>query len=179
MKKPYELTEYLTTGADIDAPLITVWPLYLDMNRWYTDYHWDSVSGPPYAGIGLQEGQILKATPLYGAGLSDSTLFYYQEQLKVTKEAEIVVKLTAHRPRSMSAEYGAEVYDVVAFYHWDFFDNRGRTRITVRSYSNIRLAEKPSARVVSDLTQLFYRSWDNALNNLARLAASSAKRDCR
>jgi hypothetical protein len=177
MKKPYELTEYLTTGADIDAPLITVWPLYLDMNRWYTDYHWDSVSGPPYAGIGLQEGQILKATPLYGTGLSDPTLFYYQEQLKVTKESEIVVKLTADKPQSMSGDYGVDVHDVVAFYHWDFSDNRGRTRIGIRSYSNIRMTEKPSARVIADLTHLFYRSWGNALNNLALLAASTAAHD--
>jgi hypothetical protein len=173
VKKPYELAEYLATGADIDAPLATVWPLYLDMNRWYTDYRWDWVSGPPYVGIGLQEGQVLKASPLYGAGLHDPTLFYYQEQLKVTKEEEIVVKLTAHNPSSMSAEYGPEVYDLVAFYHWDFIDNKGRTRIGVRSYSNMRMAEKPSASIISDLTNLFYQSWGKCLNNLAALATSS------
>jgi hypothetical protein len=101
-------------------------------------------------------------------------LFYYQEHLKVTEESEIVVKLTADNPQAMSGDYGVEVNDVVAFYHWDFLDNRGRTRIGIRSYSNIRMTEKPSARIVADLTHLFYESWGNALNNLARLAASSA-----
>ena len=69
---------------------------------------------------GLQEGQVLKATPLYGAALGDPTLFYYQEQLKVTTHSEIVVKLTADNPHSMSAEYGTTVRDLVAFYHWHF-----------------------------------------------------------
>lgn len=177
MNRPYELAEYLATGADIPAPLTTVWPLYLDMNRWYTDYHWDWVSGPPYAGIGLQEGQVLKARPLYGAGLHDASLFYYQEQLKVTKEVEIVVKLTAPNPGAMTAEYGAEVHDLVAFYHWDFLDKQGCTGIRIRSYSNIRMTEEPSASIISDLTNLFYRSWGKCLNNLAVLATSSARAD--
>ena len=66
-------------------------PLFLDMNRWYTDHHWDWVSGPPNDGVGLQEGQVLNAIALYGVGLEDSSLFYYQEQLKVTKESEICI----------------------------------------------------------------------------------------
>jgi hypothetical protein len=175
VNKPYELAEYLATGADIRAPLATVWPLYLDMNRWYTDYHWDWVSGPPYAGIGLQQGQVLKASPLYGAGLGDPTLFYYQQQLQVTPEKEIVVKLTAPNPSAMSAEYGVAVYDLVAFYQWDFSDKQGHTSIAIRSYSNIRMAEEPSAHIISDLTDLFYRSWGKCLNNLAVLATSSAE----
>jgi hypothetical protein len=173
VNKPYELAEYLATGADIDAPLAVVWPLYLNMNRWYTDYHWDWISGPPYGEIGLQEGQVLKASPLYGAGLNDPSLFYHQEQLKVTQEEEIVVKLTTPNPKAISAEYGAEVYDLVAFYHWDFSDNQGRTKIGVRSYSNIRMAERPSASIISDLTSLFYRSWCKCLNNLAALATAT------
>jgi len=28
---------------------------------------------PPYEGVGLQEGQVLRANPLYGVGLQDST----------------------------------------------------------------------------------------------------------
>jgi hypothetical protein len=174
VRKPYELGEYLSTSADIAAPVAAVWPLHLDMNRWYTDYHWDWVSGPPYSGIGLQQGQILKASPLYGAGLDDPTLFYYQEQLRVVKEVEIVVKLTADNPTSMSAEYGSEVYDLVAFYHWDFSETQGQTRIGVRSYSNIRMAAEPGASIISALTNLFYQSWGKCLNNLAALARSSA-----
>lgn len=105
----YELGEYIYTETTICAPVPAVWPLFLDMNRWYTDYHWDWISGPPYDGVGLQERQVLKATPQYGAGLEDASLWYFQEQLKITKEAEIVVKLTASEPKSMSAEYGARL----------------------------------------------------------------------
>ena len=177
MTIPYELAEYLSVKKAIGAPVGKVWPVFLDMNRWYTDYHWDWISGPPYQGVGLQEGQVLKASPLYGVGIQDPTLYYLQEQVKVTAETEIVVKITAANPKSMSSDYATEVRDIVAFYHWDFLDNRGRTRIGIRSYSNIRMTEKPSARIIADLTHLFYRSWGNALNNLALLAASSAAQD--
>ena len=38
----------------------------------------------------------------------------------------------------MSAEYGAEVYDLIAFYQWDFLDKQGRTSIGVRqSYESV------------------------------------------
>jgi hypothetical protein len=32
----------------------------------------------------------------------------------------------------MSAEHGADVYDLIAFQHWDFLDKQGRTSIGVR-----------------------------------------------
>jgi hypothetical protein len=111
MTQSYELAEYLTIERRMPAPVQKVWPVFLDMNRWYEDYHWDWISGPPYEGIGLQEGQVLKATPTYGAALGNPSLFYYQEQLKVRSHSDIVVKLTADNPQSMSAEYGAEVHD--------------------------------------------------------------------
>lgn len=170
MNKSYELAEYLATQRTIDAPVATVWPLYLDMNRWYTDYRWDWVSGPPYDDIGLQEGQVLRAIPLYGVGLQDPTLFYYQEQLRVTKETEIVVKLTADDPKSMSAEYGTEVRDAVAFYHWDFSAVAHRTQIGIRSYSNIRTDRRPDEVIISNLVAAFHRSWNKCLDNLAALA---------
>src|ERR1700692_4012021 len=61
MTNSYELGEYLYTETTIRAPVRTVWPVLLDMSRWYTDYHWDWISGPLYDGVGLQEGQVLKA----------------------------------------------------------------------------------------------------------------------
>ena len=149
-----------------------VWPAFLDMNQWYADYHWDWISGPPYDGVGLQEGQVLKATPLYGAGLEDPSLFYFQEQLKVTKESEIVVKLTANDAKSMSAEYGTEVRDLVAFYHWHFTELRGSTTIAIRSYSNIRTAKRPSETIITDLQAAFHRSWNKCLGNLAVLVCA-------
>jgi hypothetical protein len=92
---------------------------------------------------------LLKATPLYGAGLEDPSLFYFQEQLNVTTESEIVVKPTASDAKSMSAEYGTAVRDLVAFYHWHFTAMRGSTTIAIRSYSN--------------------RSWSKCLNKLSVL----------
>jgi len=169
MTNSYELGEYLYTETTIRAPVRTVWPVFLDMNRWYTDYHWDWISGPPYDGIGLQEGQVLKAIPMYGAALEDPSLFYFQEQLKVTKDTEIVVKLTASDPKSMSAEYGTEVRDLVAFYHWHFTEVHGSTTIAVRSYSNIRTDKRPSEAIVTDLIALFHRSWNKCLKNLEEL----------
>jgi hypothetical protein len=58
MAQSYELAEYLVIERTIPAPLRKVWPVFLDMNRWYVDYHWDWISGPPYEGVGLQEGQV-------------------------------------------------------------------------------------------------------------------------
>jgi hypothetical protein len=166
MTNSYELGEYLYTETTIRVPVRTVWPVSLDMNRWYTDYHWDWISGPLYDGVGLQEGQVLKAIPLYGAALEDPSLFYFQEQLKVTKDTEIVVKLTASAPKSMSAEYGTEVRDLVAFYHWHFTEVNESTKIAVRSYSNIRTDKRPSETIVTDLMALFHSSWNKCLKNL-------------
>jgi hypothetical protein len=177
MENSYELAEYLSIARTIPAPVRKVWPVFLDMNRWYTDYHWDWISGPPYEGVGLQEGQVLRANPLYGVGLQDSTLYYLQEQLKVTTDTEIVVKLTANNPKSVSADYGTEVRDVVAFYHWQFISARDSTTIAIRSYSNIRTDKRPSETVLADLITLFNRSWNKCLNNLeALVCASSAER---
>jgi hypothetical protein len=169
MTNSYELGEYLYTEATIRAPVRTVWPVFLDMNRWYTDYHWDWISGPLYDGVGLQEGQVLKAIPLYGAALEDPSLFYFQEQLKVAKEAEIVVKLTASDAKSMSAEYGTEVRDLVAFYHWHFTEVDGSTTIAIRSYSNIRTDKRPNETTITDLIAAFHRSWNKCLKNLGEL----------
>jgi hypothetical protein len=177
MTNAYELAEYLSIERTIPAPVRKVWPVFLDMNRWYTDYHWDWISGPPYEGVGLQEGQVLRANPLYGVGLQDSTLYYFQEQLKVTTNTEIVVKITANNPKSMSAEYGTEVRDVVAFYHWQFIEARASTTLAIRSYSNIRTEKRPSETVIAQLTALFHGSWNKSLDNLEALAcASSTKR---
>jgi hypothetical protein len=175
MTHSYELAEYLWIERSIPAPLRKVWPVFLDMNRWYTDYHWDWISGPRYEGVGLQEGQLLKATPLYGVALDDQALFYYQEQLKVTTHSEIVVKLTADNPNRMSAEYGTEVRDLVAFYHWHFTEAQNTTLIAIRSYSNIRTDKRPSETIITDLVALFHRSWNKCLDNLAGLVCDSAR----
>jgi hypothetical protein len=174
MTNSYELAEYLSIERTIPAPVRRVWPVFLDMNRWYTDYHWEWVSGPPYEEVGLQEGQVLRANPLYGAGLEDSTLYYFQEQLKVTTDREIVVKLTAFDPKSLSAEYGTEVSDVVAFYHWQFIGAPDSTTIAIRSYCNIRTDKRPSEATIAHLTELFHRSWNKCLDNLEALVCGSA-----
>ncbi len=171
-KAPFELTEYLATHADIAAPVATVWPMFLDMNRWYTDYHWDSLSGPDYGSVGLQEGQVLKTTPRYGVGLADPTLFFYQKQVKLVKESQIVVMLTAHDPKALSADYGTEVLDLVAFYHWDFKGDGERTRIDIRSYSHIQLIAPPDPDTVLALERGFFGSWGKCLGQLAELAES-------
>jgi hypothetical protein len=124
------------------------------------------ISGPPYDGAGLQEGQVFKATPQYGVGLDDASLWYFQEQLKVTKESEIVVKLTASEPKSMSAEYGTEVRDLVAFYHWQFMEARESTTIAIRSFSNIRTDKRPSEQIITDLQAAFHCLWEKCLKNL-------------
>jgi hypothetical protein len=170
----YELAEYLSVKRTIGAPVGRVWPVFLDMNRWYTDYHWDWVSGPPYEGVGLQEGQTLKASPLYGVGMQDPTLYFLQEQVKVTPETEIVVKLTAANPKSLSADYATEVRDVVAFYHWDFVGAGNSTTLIIRSYCNLRTAKRPAESVLADLTTLFHRSWNKYLDKLETIVCDSS-----
>jgi hypothetical protein len=169
----YELAEYLSVKKTIGAPIGRVWPVFLDMNQWYTDYHWDWISGPPYEGVGLQEGQVLKASPLYGVGMQDPTLYYLQEQIKVTTESEIVVKLTANDPGSMTADYGTEVHDMVAFYHWEFIGDGDSTMIIIRSYCNLRTEKRPSETILADLVLAFHRSWNKSLGNLERIVCES------
>lgn len=173
MTNTYELAEYLSLRKTIKAPIRKVWPTFLDMNQWYTDYHWDWYSGPPYAGVGLQEGQVLITRPLYGVGLQDPTLFYYQEQVKITAETEIVVKLTANDPRSMTADYGTEVQDMVAFYHWDFIGDGDSTIIVIRSYCNLRTDKRPSETILADLVLAFHRSWNKSLASLEGIVCES------
>jgi hypothetical protein len=96
-------------------------------------------------------------------------LFYFREQLNVTTESEIVVKLTASDAKSMSAEYGTAVRDLVAFYHWHFTAMRGSTTIAIRSYSNIRTDKRPSETTITDLQTAFHRSWSKCLNKLSVL----------
>ena len=170
----YELAEYLSVKKTIGAPVGRVWPVFMDMNQWYTDYHWEWISGPPYEGVGLQEGQVLKASPLYGVGMQDPTLYYLQEQIKVTTESEIVVKLTAANPKSMSADYETEVRDVVAFYHWDFLKAGNSTTILIRSYCNLRTDKRPAEAILTDLTTAFHKSWNKSLNNLASIVGNSS-----
>jgi hypothetical protein len=174
MAQSYELAEYLVIERTIAAPVRKVWPVFLDMNRWYVDYHWDWISGPPYEGGGLQEGQVLKATPLYGIALDDRALFYYQEQLKVTPYSEIVVKLTADNAKNMSAEYGTEVRDVVAFYHWHFTEVQHSTLITVRSFCNLRTDKRPAEKIITDLVVLFHLSWNKCLDKLQAIVCNPA-----
>lgn len=99
-------------------------------------------------------------------------MFYLEEQLKVTEESEIVVKLTASSAQSMSAEYGTEVRDLVALYHWDFTETRGSTAIAIRSYSNIRTDKRPSETLISGLQTAFHRSWSKCLNKLSVLVCN-------
>jgi hypothetical protein len=170
----YELAEYLSLRKTIGAPVRRVWPVFLDMNRWYTDYRWDWISGPPYQGVGLQEAQVLKASPLYGVGMQDPTLYYLQEQVKVTTETEIVVKITAPNPESLSADYATEVRDVVAFYHWDFVGAENSTTILIRSYCNLRTDKRPAEKILAELTSAFHQSWNKSLNTLETIVCDSS-----
>ena len=120
-----------------------------------------------------KKGQVLKASPLYGVGMQDPTLYYLQEQIKVTTESEIVVKLTAANPKSMSADYETEVRDVVAFYHWDFL-KAGNSTILIRSYCNLRTDKRPAEAILTDLTMAFHKSWNKSLNNLASIVGNSS-----
>jgi len=63
------------------------------------------ISGPSYAGIGLQEGQVLKASPCMELACKIPRSFTIRSSVKVTTETEIVVKLTANDPKSMTADY--------------------------------------------------------------------------
>jgi hypothetical protein len=106
--------------------------------------------------------------------MQDPTLYYLQEQVKVTPETEIVVKLTAANPKSMSAEYATEVRDVVAFYHWDFVGAANSTTIIIRSYCNLRTDKRPAESVLADLTALFHQSWNKCLDKLETIVRDSS-----
>ena len=142
-------------------PMVHGLPLGLDFGP--------SIPGGPDS----KKGQVLKASPLYGVGVQDPTLYYLQEQVKVTPETEIVVKLTAANPKSMSSDYATEVRDVVAFYHWDFVAAGKSTTILIRSYCNLRTDKRPAETVLAELTAAFHRSWNKSLNTLETIVCDS------
>ena len=129
MPQSYELAEYPVIERTIPAPVREgVAGPRRDMNSLVRGLSLGWISGPPYA------------------------LFYYQgkgkssRQRPVTPYSEIVVKLTADNAKNMSAEYGTEVRDVVAFYHWHFSEVQDFARIAIRSYCNLRTDQRPAEK---------------------------------
>ena len=185
MTAEYGIAEELTTSdwaihteTTIDRPIKDVWPIFVDLKKWYREYSLEVIAGEPYRdGVGLREGQEIIVIPLYqlpipeSAPESSKSLRLLQTNIKVVPEKEIVLKLT---PIDKGGAWG--MVDFVSFYVWRLSENDNKTTITVDSYGEAQFApvsELPSEPVnppcPDKCPSNFDRSWGEAFKNLEAL----------
>jgi hypothetical protein len=167
----------LSTNVTVAHPLAVVWSVFRDPRKWYTEYTWEVVSGPPYeASGGLLEGQTLKCRSTHPLPriptASEATVSedYFVKFLKVIPSSEIVSVLSG------------SVYDFqryTAFYVWKLVDNESATTVTVDTYGEAHLAAPLTTDQLDEYTDEFnvnwHRSWSTAFLNFGRtLDAESA-----
>jgi hypothetical protein len=162
----------LKTSTTLARPVSTVWPLFKDFYRWYTEYTCETVAGPPYRpGSGLLEGQVLKLTssvdlPRAGAQEFLGPKHYVQKTLKVLNEEEIVVVLSG-------SAYDFERY--AAFYIWRMRPHQDHTEVLIDTYGEgvffRPLREDHRAQYHEEFIRNWHRSWSLALENLRSMLA--------
>lgn len=161
-----ELNWVFSTGCELAVPPAVVWPVFRDVRRWYPEYSWEVVDGPPYDG-GLREGQALELRSTHelpqlpGGPQRDFPDVYAQKNLKVTPEQEIIILLSG------------SVYDLrqyTAFYVWKLSAHRSGTLVSIDTYGHGELTRPLLADELEAYEREFdrnwYRSWSVALGNL-------------
>ena len=74
----------------------------------------------------------------------------------------------------MYADFGTEVHDIVAFYHWHFTEVQDSTLIAIRSFSNVRTDKRPAEKIITDIAAAFDHSWSKCFDKLEALVCPSA-----
>ena len=160
----------LHTERVCEIPLSQVWPVFKDMRRWYTEYAFESVSGPPYQeGPGLVEDQVLKVTSSKGfprASKSDAEgpQPFTMKTIKVIPRSEIVAVLSGNT---------SDWKRYTQFYVWMLLETGSKTTIVVDTYGEAELTKSLSKREFTvyydKLAGNWQRSWSEALASLRRL----------
>ncbi len=175
-QKEQQETEQITTlswvkhtDVMLPHPVRIVWPVFRDMSRWYSEYHFETVSGPPYqSGTGFLEGQVVRVKSSVGMPRSPNTAavpegpeHFLVKTLKVTPEREIVVVLSGN------------AYDwrqIVQFYVWRMAPQAEHTALSIDAYGRVELfqpiAQAEASEYESRLLKNWHRSWSEALQSL-------------
>jgi hypothetical protein len=147
-----------------------VWPVFKDMKRWYTEYSFEVVSGPPYrAGLGLLEGQVLKVKSSRGPlGEPDEDApgphYYIVKVIKVSAHNEMVVVLSG-------SAYDFKQY--TQFYVWKITEKAGKSTILIDAYGEAEfftpLPKGELPEFHNSLDKNFHRSWSEAFVGLQKV----------
>jgi hypothetical protein len=168
----------LHTELTVPEPVDEVWCVFRDIAGWYTEYKFETISGPGYQkGVGLLEGQVLKvtpATPLPRASHVDQTDgadYYVHNTIKVGAR-EIVVVLSG-------AAFDLRQY--TSFYVWKVMeDDRGAT-VLVDTYGeghlSAPLAQEEARNYQERLASNWQRSWADAFANFRKALAERRLRE--
>jgi hypothetical protein len=169
------LHEATHTETTLDRQMSEVWDIFRDIRRWYTEYSFEVVSGPPYeTGVGLLEDQVLKVTGSKGLPRAYSeemagSQYYIQKNIKVTPQKEIVAVLSG-------SAYDWRRY--TAFYVWRLTEHAAKTTISIDGYVEAELFKPlPTgefARYRQALVENWHRSWAEAFASLKEVLGADA-----
>jgi hypothetical protein len=156
----------------VDRPASEVWPVFKDMRRWYTEYSFEVLSGPPYrTGLGLLEGQVLKVKSSRGP-LGDADSEYSEAegpQYYIFK----VVKVSAAEIVGVLSGSAYDWKQFTQFYVWKITEKANKSTIFVDAYGEaelyhpLRKSELPAWNDKQDKN--FHRSWLEAFANLPKV----------
>jgi hypothetical protein len=158
----------LHTEVTLDFPVSEVWSVFKDMRRWYAEYTFEVISGPPYeAGGGLQEGHVIKVSSSKGlprapnSGDALGPQYYISRTIKVVPQQEIVNVLSGR---------GFDWQRYTMFYVYKMAEQASKTTLSVDQYAEAELVQPLTQAEFSDyyaqLTRNWQRSWSEAFVNL-------------
>jgi L-proline amide hydrolase len=147
---------YIKVEYTIGRPISEVWPVFVDIRSWITDYRIEAVEWA--LNDPMKVGAISKVTALHGEAPDNPKMFYAQEVLDVIPGEEIVLWLTAEHPEAF------DVRDLSGFYSWRLTDAGGKTRITIESFDSDRPLHGPKDHRYGSA----YRSWIGNLRTLEK-----------
>jgi hypothetical protein len=147
-----------------------VWPVFRDIARWYEEYEWLVVDGPPYEDAGgLAEGQIVEVRHSnrideHGRGpLEVLPVLFVTEMLRV-RDGEIVSALAGETD---------EWEHYTQFYVWRLLPAGERTDVRIESYTELALRHPMGGVALSEyedaLVGNWNASWESALGGLGRI----------
>jgi hypothetical protein len=171
----------LHTEVTLAFPVSEVWAVFKDMRRWYAEYTFEVISGPPYeVGAGLQEGHVIKVISSKGlpralnSGDALGPQHYISKTIKVVPQKEIVNVLSGRA-------FDWKRYTF--FYIYKMVAHAKKTTISVDQYAEAELVQSLTQAEFADyydqLTRNWHRSWSEAFVNLEKvLAADRAGTAC-
>ena len=145
-----------------NTPVELLWPAFMKVDDWYSEYKLVLQEGPAYIGKGMQEGQILKVFSVNDSSSVNPRKFYRQHNIVVDKPREVIVSLTL----SDYPDWDLEIHSL--YYHWRFSPVEGGTSVVVDRFAHfgqcVSGSEEDSQKAIDSIFQL---SWSTAFKQLA------------